>query len=99
MKNTIHYDLPPETRSLEENIPPIAQLANGGLHGTNDFPKLGFGGPCPPSGTHRYYFKLYALDTKLAMGSGATKQEVENAMQGHILANAQLMGKYARNKP
>jgi hypothetical protein len=57
---------------------------------------LGYGGPCPPGGTHRYYFKLYALDTELDLDSGATKDQLLEAMQGHILAEAQLMGTYSR---
>ena len=62
----------------------------------NDFRRLGYGGPCPSGGAHRYFFKLYALDTNLDLESGATKAQVEAAMQGHILAEGQLMGKYKR---
>ena len=64
--------------------------------GMTDFKKQEYGGPCPPSGTHRYFFKLYALDIKLNLDSGANKKDLEKAMQGHILAQAQLMGKYSR---
>jgi Raf kinase inhibitor-like YbhB/YbcL family protein len=91
------YNLPPETRELHEAFPTSEKLPNGALQGMNDFRKTGYGGPCPPKGpAHRYFFKLYALDTMLNLGAKATKQEVEKAMKGHILAEAQLMGKYGR---
>jgi Raf kinase inhibitor-like YbhB/YbcL family protein len=91
------YDLPPESHSLQENLPKVDELPGGGRQGRNDFRKIGYGGPCPPAGKpHRYFFKLYALDTKLNLPPGASKQEVEQAMQGHILAKAELMGKYKR---
>ncbi len=64
--------------------------------GKNDFGKLYYGGPCPPSGTHRYYFKLYALDTMLDLTVGATKKQLEDAMEGHIIEEAQIMGTYSR---
>ncbi len=66
------------------------------MQGLNDFKKLSYGGPCPPGGTHRYFFKLYALDTMLKLESGATKAQVETAMSGHILAHAELIGRYSR---
>lgn len=90
------YDLPPATRELPENIPPKKTLDNGAKHGTNDFRKTGYGGPCPPGGTHRYYFKLYALDTEIKRDPGMTKAELLKAMEGHILTEGQLMGKYKR---
>ena len=90
------FNIPPGETGLSAQIKPEASLSNGALHGTNDFGRLGYGGPCPPGGTHRYYFKLYALDIKLSLESGATKAEVEKAMEGHILAEARLMGKYSR---
>lgn len=90
------YNMPPETTSLPEGVPPDETLENGGFHGTTDFHRLGYGGPAPPSGTHRYYFKLYALDTMLDLPPGATKGEVEKAMKRHILAQGDLMGKYKR---
>ncbi|HPD48381.1 MAG TPA: YbhB/YbcL family Raf kinase inhibitor-like protein [Anaerohalosphaeraceae bacterium] len=90
------YNMPPETTSLPEDVPPYETLENGGVHGMTDFHRLGYGGPAPPSGTHRYYFKVYALDTMLDLEPGATKPEVEKAMKGHILAQGQLMGKYKR---
>lgn len=66
------------------------------IQGKNDFGKLKYGGPCPPSGTHRYFFKLYALDTFIGLKEGSTKQELENAMKDHILAEAKIMGTYKR---
>ncbi|HIK14580.1 MAG TPA: YbhB/YbcL family Raf kinase inhibitor-like protein [Leptolyngbyaceae cyanobacterium M33_DOE_097] len=90
------YNLPPTLRELTEGLPPQPTLPNGGVHGKNDFRKLGYGGPCPPHGSHRYFFKLYALDTVLNLKSGASKAQVEKAMQGHVLADAKLMGRYAR---
>jgi hypothetical protein len=92
------YDLPATTRELLESVPPNATLDNGGIHGINDFGRFGYGGPCPPSGTHRYFFKLYALDRKLGLKPGATKAKLLTAMAGHILAEAELMGRYARQK-
>lgn len=92
------YDLPATTRVSPESVPPTATLENGGIHGINDFGRLGYGGPCPPSGTHRYFFKLYALDRKLGLKPGATKAELLTAMAGHILAETELMGRYARQK-
>ena len=83
------------------NIPPNTTGFSKGeniifLQGKNDFGKLYYGGPCPPSGTHRYYFKLYALDTMLDLTAGATKKQLEDAMKGHIVEEAQLMGTYSR---
>jgi Raf kinase inhibitor-like YbhB/YbcL family protein len=91
------YDLPEVTRELSENRPKHEHLAGGALQGRNDFGKIGYGGPCPPPGKpHRYFFKLYALDVKLNLKAGATKADVERAMQGHILAQAELVGRYGR---
>jgi Raf kinase inhibitor-like YbhB/YbcL family protein len=91
------FDLPSQTASLAENVPKVDELPGGGFQGRNDFRKVGYGGPCPPAGkAHRYFFKLYALDSKLNLKPGATKQEVERAMQGHILGQAEWMGKYQR---
>ena len=91
------YDLPAETKSLDEGVSKREQLDSGARQGRNDFGKIGYGGPCPPPGKpHRYFFKLYALDSKLNLKSGATKADVERAMQGHILAQAELIGRYAR---
>lgn len=90
------YDLPPDARELSEGVPPAETLPNGAKQGRNDFGKIGYGGPCPPRGTHRYFFKLYALDRKLGLPAGKTKQELLEAMRGHVLTEAQLMGRYAR---
>lgn len=90
------FNLPGDTKVLPENIPRQKTLASGAKQGINDFRKIGYGGPCPPGGTHRYYFKLYALDTEINLGAGATKAELLKAMEGYILAEGQLMGKYRR---
>ena len=90
------FNIPADVSELAENVPPDKKLANGARHGMNDFRKYGYGGPCPPSGTHRYYFKVFALDTDLALEPGITKADLEKAMKGHILAQGQLMGKYKR---
>jgi Raf kinase inhibitor-like YbhB/YbcL family protein len=91
------YDLPPDASSLAEGIPPDEQLAGGGKQGRNDFGKIGYGGPCPPKGpAHRYFFKLYALDVRLDLPAGATKKELLKVMEGHVLAEGQLMGQYER---
>ena len=89
------YNLPPRDGSLPESIDG-GQLPTGAREGTNDWPRLGYGGPCPPIGRHRYFFKLYALDADLPDLGPATKAEVEKAMQGHILEKAELMGTYER---
>jgi Raf kinase inhibitor-like YbhB/YbcL family protein len=91
------FNLPAESRELPEGIPPEATLPNGLAQGTNDFGQPGYGGPKPPPGKpHRYIFKLYALDRSLEVRSGATKAQVLAAMKGHVLAEAQLVGTYAR---
>jgi Raf kinase inhibitor-like YbhB/YbcL family protein len=93
------YDLPGDARSLSENLPKTNELANGARQGRNDFPGIGYGGPCPPPGpAHRYFFKLYALDAKLDLSPGASKAEVEKAMKGHILREAHLVGRYGRGR-
>lgn len=92
----VYYDIPAKVKYLPENVAPHEHPTSGGTHGINDFHKIGYGGPCPPGGTHRYYFKIYALDVELNLPPGATKKEVLKAMQGHILGQAQLMGKYRR---
>lgn len=90
------YNIPATARSLPEGIPTNADLPDGSRQGRNSWRRIGYGGPCPPSGSHRYFFKLYALDTALTLASGATKEELLQAMEGHILAQAELMGRYAR---
>ena len=93
------YKLPESARSLPEAVPGEAVLSDGSRHGVNDFRRLGYGGPCPPPGpAHRYFFKLYALDTVLDLKPGAAKKDVEAAMKGHVLAEAQLMGRYQRKR-
>ncbi len=90
------FNLPADIIELRENVPSERKLESGAKQGMNDFRKIGYGGPCPPGGTHRYYFKLYALDTEFNLEAGATKSELLKAMEGHILAEGQLMGRYER---
>lgn len=91
------YDLPAGASELTEDTPKSQYLPGGAKQGLNDFKRLGYGGPCPPPGKpHRYFFKLYALDRPLELKPGATKKEVEQAMEKHILAQGQLMGTYQR---
>ena len=90
------YHIPPEKNELSESIAPLEEV-QGMRQGLNDFQRVGYGGPCPPKGApHRYFFKLYALDTLLALHPKATKKELEKAMQGHILAETHLIGTYKR---
>jgi Raf kinase inhibitor-like YbhB/YbcL family protein len=90
------YDLAAAVNELPENIPGDRTLTNGARQGANDFRKIGYGGPCPPGGTHRYFFKVYALDTQINLPAGETKARLLKAMQGHILAEGQLLGRYKR---
>lgn len=90
------YNIPPSARALPEAVPANPQLPDGTRQGTTDFGRVGYGGPCPPSGRHRYVFTLYALDTMLTLAPGVTKSQLEAAMQDHILAQAQLIGTYRR---
>lgn len=91
------YDIPPGAGELKEAIPTTETLENGGRQGSNDFKKAAYGGPCPPRGSyHRYFFKLYALDSATNLKPRATKQQLIDAMKGHILAEAQLIGRYKR---
>ena len=91
------YNLPADTKELPEGVEKKEQIASGALQGRSDFRKIGYGGPCPPPGKpHRYFFKLYALDGKLNLSAGATKADLERAMKGHILGDAELMGRYGR---
>jgi hypothetical protein len=87
----VAWNIGPGTKEIPENSAP-----QGALQGTNDFKKQSYGGPCPPSGTHRYFFKLYALDASLPLKAGATKAQLEEAMKGHVLAQAELVGLYRR---
>ncbi|HEX3560913.1 MAG TPA: YbhB/YbcL family Raf kinase inhibitor-like protein [Pyrinomonadaceae bacterium] len=90
------YKIPATEKGLPANIPARDTLDNGARQGTNDFKQTAYGGPCPPNGTHRYYFKLYALDADLTPPPGATKDQLLKAAEGHILAQGQLMGRYKR---
>lgn len=90
----ILFDIPANVTQLAEGITNQETLDNGAKQGTNDMGTVGYVGPSPPSGTHRYAFKIYALDTMLNLESGATKQQVKDAMEGHVLAEAQITGKY-----
>jgi Raf kinase inhibitor-like YbhB/YbcL family protein len=85
------WNIVPDTGKISEGSVP-----GGVTQGTNDFGKPDYGGPCPPSGTHRYFFKLYALDITLDLPQGVTKQQLEQAMQGHVLEQATLTGLYQR---
>ena len=82
------FDIPVASKIEEDNIP--------GKQGINDFGRKNYGGPCPPSGTHRYFFKIYALDTMLNLEEGISKTDLEKAMEGHILDKAELIGLYKR---
>jgi len=91
------YDLPGDAKELAEGVPAQESLPNGAKQGLNDFKKAGYGGPCPPRGpAHRYFFKLYALDRPTNLKPRATKQQLLDAMKGHIIGEAQLVGKYKR---
>jgi hypothetical protein len=87
------WNIDPKTSEMAENSVP-----KGAAQGKNDFGNHAYGGPCPPSGTHRYFFKLYALDTKLDISTNATKATLESSMKGHILDEAQLIGLYKRSR-
>ncbi len=92
----VYFDIPATAGGLPEGVPKDEKPKTGGVQGSNDFRRIGYGGPCPPGGRHRYYFKLYALDAPLGLDPGAAKSAVESAMQGHVLADTQLMGTYTR---
>ena len=91
------YNIPVEGSGLPEDVPSsISTLDNGTTQGTNSWGRIGYGGPCPPSGTHRYYFRLYAIDNALDLEPGATKAQVLSAMEGHVLDECELMGRYSK---
>ena len=91
------YNLPASVTSLAEDVPKSTAIAVDGKQGINDFKENGYGGPCPPPGkAHRYVFKLYALNSGLTLKAGATKKDVESAMVGRVIGQAQLMGMYGR---
>src|SRR5438309_1120860 len=86
------WNIPPQTNSIAEGRAPK------GMQGTNDFGKSGYGAPCPPSGMHRYYFRVFALDRELDLRSGAKRSQLDAAMKGHVIAQGELIGRYARKK-
>jgi Raf kinase inhibitor-like YbhB/YbcL family protein len=91
------YDLPPSARALPEGVPTSGEISGGGRQGTNDFGKIGYGGPCPPPGKpHRYFFRLYSLNAPLKLSAGASKEEVQAALRGRVVAETQLMGRFKR---
>ncbi len=91
------FNITPEVGSIPANLPKTDVVGRGGIQGVNDFRRIGYGGPCPPTGsTHRYFFKLYALDTKMGLRPGSSKADLERDMQGHILAQGELIGRYGR---
>jgi Raf kinase inhibitor-like YbhB/YbcL family protein len=94
------FDLPPTVTELPEGVSTAERLANGAVQGQNDFKRIGYGGPCPPpnDNEHRYYFRIYALDTELQLRSGARREDVAPAMVGHVLATGHLMGTYKRKQ-
>lgn len=94
----VAWNIPAASKGLNEGVAPAAKLPDGTAQGITDFRKPGYGGPCPPSGTHRYYFKLYALDATLTIDAKGDKAALMSAMKGHILAEAALMGTYSRQR-
>ena len=88
----IVWNISPQTNAIAEGSTPQ------GVQGTNDFGKSGYGGPCPPSGTHRYYFKIFALDRELDLPSGTKRSHLDAAMKGHVVAQGELMGRYSKRK-
>jgi Raf kinase inhibitor-like YbhB/YbcL family protein len=88
----IVWNISPQTNGIAEGSAPK------GVQGTSDFGKSGYGGPCPPSGTHRYYFKIFALDRELDLRSGAKRSQLDAALKGNVIAQGELMGRYARKK-
>jgi Raf kinase inhibitor-like YbhB/YbcL family protein len=91
------WNIPATTNLLPENISKQERLGTGAMQGRNDFGKVGYNGPCPPPGhTHRYFFRLYALDVKLTLAPGTKRKELDAAMEGHILAQAEYMGTFSR---
>lgn len=91
------FNIPQNTNELSEGVAKTEKLENGAIQGMTDFGRSGYGGPCPPPGKyHRYFFKLYALDTMINLDSSAAKEDLLNAMEGHILEKAQLLGRFKR---
>ena len=92
------FNLPPDTKELKEKFPDDETLPDGTRQGITDFGATGYGGPCPPSGTHRYYFKIYALDKKIDVATIVDKTQLLQEMEGHIIGQGQLIGKYQRQR-
>jgi Raf kinase inhibitor-like YbhB/YbcL family protein len=90
------YNIPAETTHLDEDIPEDEQIKGVGVQGKNDGGNIGYIGPAPPSGTHRYFFRTFAIDEMLDLPPGATHQQISAAIKGHILAQAELMGTYEK---
>jgi Raf kinase inhibitor-like YbhB/YbcL family protein len=93
------YDIPPSVSRIREDLPKQAPVADSGLQGRNDSGTLGYVGPCPPSGRHRYFARLYALRKELDLAPGATAREVQLALKGKVIEQTELMGTYARADP
>jgi len=97
--NWVHwvvYNIPGDSRALQEGVPAESELEDGTLQGENSWGNIGYGGPAPPSGKHRYFFTLYALEGMLHLAPGATAQELRDAIEGHTIKEAVLMGEYSR---
>jgi Raf kinase inhibitor-like YbhB/YbcL family protein len=91
------YDLPASECNLPQGVEPRPTLPSGARQGINDFGRIGYGGPCPPSGSpHRYYFRLFALGTRVKLSPRATRADLDRAMRGHVLATAEVFGRYQR---
>jgi len=95
------YDIAGDKKGLAPYISPLLKLPDGARQGKNSFLRIGYGGPCPPPGygAHRYFFKLYALDSMLRLRSNVSREQLETAMKGHILERAEFMGRFQRHKP
>jgi Raf kinase inhibitor-like YbhB/YbcL family protein len=90
------YDIPPGVNALPEGVRPSKSLSQGGVQGRNDFDNIGYGGPCPSDGkAHRYVLRLYALDTELGLEPGATREDILDSIEGHVIREVDLMGRYA----
>lgn len=97
--NWVHwviFNIPPSKSGLEENVPKKERLDDGSIQGRNDYGKIGYDGPCPPSGTHRYFFKVFALDTTLSLAPGCSKSQLVREMKNHILDEGEIFGLYRR---
>jgi|SRR6056297_171820 len=92
----VYYNIPGNVGGLPEDVPGDSHPTPGGVQGKNSFGKTGYGGPCPPGGTHRYFFTLYALDIMVDAPAGLGKQELLSLIDGHVIADTQLMGTYSR---